>query len=182
MDQSKITVRYAKALFALAKERNQVNIFKTDISVVFSVSQSNTDFNFLLESPVVPTSQKTKAIRLIFQGNIDETTLRFMELIVENKREQHILGICRNFLDLIRKEQGIKTAVVTSASPLSPETVEQLKLLLEANFKASVEMGEKVNEELLGGFVLRVDDQQYDASIATQLKRVKETLIRTEIK
>ena len=182
MDQSKITVRYAKALFALAREKNQIDVFKTDISVVFSVLQSSTDFNFLLESPVVPTSQKIKTIRLIFQGNIDETTLRFLELIVENKREQHIPGICRNFLDLIRREQGVKTALVTSAGPLSGETVAQLKTLLEKNYKAKVEMSEKVNEELLGGFVLRIDDQQYDASIATQLKKVKETLMKTELK
>ena len=130
MDQSKITVRYAKALFALAKERNQVEVFKTDISTVVSVLQSSVDFNFLLEIPVVPTSQKIKAIRLIFKDNIDETTLRFLELIVENNREQHIPGICRNFLDLIRKEQGIKTAIVTSASPLSRETATRLKSLL----------------------------------------------------
>lgn len=182
MDQSKITVRYAKALFALAKEKNQVEVFKTDISLVVLVLQSSSDFNFLLDSPVIPTSQKIKAVRLIFKDHIGETTLRFLELIVENKREQHIPGICRNFLDLIRKEQGIKTAIVTSAGPLSRETSARLKSLLEASFKTSVEMGEKINEDLLGGFVLRVGDQQYDASIATQLKKMKETLIKTELK
>ncbi|MDX9883662.1 MAG: ATP synthase F1 subunit delta [Prolixibacteraceae bacterium] len=182
MDQSKITVRYAKALFELAKEKDQVEVFKTGVSSVVSVLQSSADFNFLLESPVIPASQKLKAVRLIFSGNIDETILRFLELIVENKREQHIPGICRNFLDLIRREQGIKTALVTSAAPLSPEKLGQLKALLESDLKTSIEISEKVNGELLGGFILRIGDQQYDASIATRLKKLKETLLKTEIK
>ena len=182
MDQSKITVRYAKALFELAKEKNQLEVLKADIDLVISILQSSADFGFLLESPVVRTSQKAKAIKLIFSDKIDATTLRFLELVVENKREQHIPGICRNFLDLIRKEQGIKSAVVTSAVTLSEETVNQLKALLEANYKSKVELSEKLNEDLLGGFVLRVDDQQYDASIATQLRKVKEKLMKTEIK
>lgn len=182
MDQSKITVRYAKALFALAKEKNQLDVFNADIGLVISVLQSSADFSFLLESPVVRTSQKAKAVKLIFSDKINAATLRFLELIVENKREQHIPGICRNFLDLIRKEQGIKTAVVTSAISLSDETIAQLKALLEANYNAKVELSEKLNEELLGGFVLRIDDQQYDASIATQLRKVKENLMKTEIK
>jgi F-type H+-transporting ATPase subunit delta len=182
MDQSKITVRYAKALFALAKEKNQFDRFKTDMELVLSVVQSSPDFILLLESPVVKTSQKAKSIRTIFQDKISGISLRFLEMIVENKREIHIPGICRNFLEFIRSEQGIRTAVVTSSGPLNKETVEQLKSLLENSYKARVEMKEKVNENLLGGFILRVDDQQYDASIATQLRKVKETLLKTEIK
>lgn len=182
MDQSKITVRYAKALFALAKEKNQLDVFKADIGLVISVLQLSSDFSFLLESPVVRTSQKAKAVKLIFNEKIDEATLRFLELIVENKREQHIPGICRNFLDLIRKEQGIKSAVVTSPVSLSKETIAQMKALLEESYHAKVELSEKINEELLGGFVLRIDDQQYDASVATQLRKVKEELMKTEIK
>ena len=178
MDQSKVTVRYAKALFSLAKEKNQLDRFKTDMELVLSVVQSSPDFILLLESPVAKTSQKAKAIRLIFQDKLNETSLRFLELIVENKREVHIPGICRNFLEFIRNEQGIRTAVVTSAVPLDKETVAQLKSLLENSYKARVEMSEKVNENLLGGFLLRVDDQQYDASIATQLRKVKETLLK----
>lgn len=182
MDQSKITVRYAKALFLLAKEKKQLDVFEADISFVISVLKSSPDFSFLLESPVVRTSQKAKAVRIIFGDKINVATLRFLELIVENKREQHIPDICRNFIDLIRKEQGVVTAIVTSASPLSEKAIAQLKALLETSYKAKVEMSEKVNEELIGGLVLRVDDQQYDASIATQLRKVKETLMRTEIK
>lgn len=181
MDHSTITVRYAKALFQFAKEKNQLETFKNDIALVIDVLKGSTDFVLLLEAPVVKTSQKSKAVRLIFQDKIDEITIRFLEMIIENRREQHIPGICRNFLDLIRREQGVKTAVVTSASPLSKETTEQLKSLLEKNYNATVEMSEKVDEGLLGGFVLRFDDQQYDASIATQLRKVKETLVKTDI-
>jgi len=182
MDQSTITVRYAKALFLFAKEKGQLETFRDDIIRLSSFLQKNPDFIFLIESPVAKTSQKIKAVRMLFSDKIDATTLRFLEMIVENKREKHIPGICRNFLDLIRREQGVKTAVVTSASPLSQETISRLKSLLEENYKVKVEMSEKVDERLLGGFVLRIGDQQYDASIASRLQKVKETLIKTDIK
>lgn len=182
MDQSKITVRYAKALFELAKEKDQLSRLKTDMELVLSVAQSSPEFVLLLESPVIKSSKKTKIIDQIFSSHLNPLSMRFLELIVTNKREIHIPGMCRNFLALIRNEQGIRTAVLTSAIPMKEEAVSQLRSILEHEFHASLEMTEKVNPELLGGFVLRVDDQQYDASTATRLKKVKESLLRTEIK
>lgn len=181
MNQSKITVRYAKALFLLAKERNQLKIFKTDVSFVVSVFNESQDFKFLIDSPVVKTSQKLKAVHTIFEGKVAQETLRFLEMIIENKREQHLPAICRNFLEMIRKEQGIKAAVVNSVTSLSDEELNKMKKLLEDKYKGTIEMQEIIDESLLGGFILRVEDQQYDASIATRLKKVKENLLKTEI-
>ncbi len=182
MDQSKISVRYAKALFELGKEKEQLETFNTGVGLVASVLQSNADFNFLLANPVIPASKKIKAIRLIFQDKIEKTALRFLELVVENKREQYLGAICRNFQEMVRREQGIKTAVVTSAVPLSREMADKMRALLESSLQLKLEMSEKVDETLLVGFVLRVDDLQYDASISTRLGKVKEALLKTDIK
>ncbi|MGQ8337302.1 ATP synthase F1 subunit delta [Sunxiuqinia sp. A32] len=181
MDQSKITVRYAKAFFSLAKEKNQLDAFKADVEIIVQLTKDSNDFNLLLESPVIKTSQKVKLIEAVFKGKIEKLTLQFLKLITKNKREVHLPGICRNFLDLYRKDQGVKSAVITSAIPLNKDILAQVQKKLESSFKTKVELDEKVNEELIGGFVLRVDDQQIDASIATQLRKVKEQLLQTEI-
>lgn len=182
MDQSKITVRYAKAFFELAQEKQLAVRLKSDMELVLSVAQTSADFVLLLESPVVKASQKEKAMRAIFANHLHETSLRFLNLIISNKREVHIPGICRNFLQLIRQEQGIRTAVITSASELSDNALNQINTMLEKEFNAPVETSQKVNPDLIGGFILRVDDQQFDASVASRLRKVKEALLQTEIK
>ena len=182
MDQSKITVRYAKAFFSLAKEKKSLDRLKKDIDLIAKLSKESADFVLLLESPVVKTSQKIKLFNAIFQGKVDQLTLNFLTLIAENRREVHLPGICRNFQDLYRQDQGVKSAVITSAIPLQKELVGEIKAKLEAEFSTKVELSEQVTDQLIGGFILRIDDRQVDASIATQLKKVKEKLIQTEIK
>lgn len=182
MDQSKITVRYAKAFFSMGKEKKQLDVLKKDIELIFSVCNESADFKLLLESPVIKTSQKLKLMDAIFKGKIHELSSNFLHMITENKREVHLPGICRNILALYKKDQDVRTVVITSAVSLSPEIIDQIKSKLEDEFKAKIELSEQVDPLLVGGFILRVDDQQLDASIASQLKKIKEKLLQSEIK
>ncbi|MCG6188172.1 ATP synthase F1 subunit delta [Maribellus maritimus] len=182
MDQSAITVRYAKAFFELAKEKNLLEPLKADIELVASVGADSADFILLLESPIVKTSKKIELITAIFQGNVNELTLNFLNLIAKNKREVHIPGICRNFLALTRKDQNIKSAILTTASEIGTDTVKKVEKLMEKELTAKIELSTQVNPDIIGGMILRLDDKQYDASIATQLKKVKQTLLETELK
>jgi len=182
MDQSLITVRYSKAFFSLAKEKNQLEPLKKDIEAIFTLCNESADFRLLLESPVVKTSQKKKLIRAIFDQKINPLTLNFLELIAENKREVHLPGICRNILSFYRQDQGVKSAIVTTATSMSSSIIAEIKSELEKQLNAQIELSQKVDENIIGGFVLRIDDQQVDASIAHQLRKVKETLLQSEIK
>jgi len=182
MDQSKINVRYAKAFFGLAKEKGLTSELREDARLISGVCNEIVDFILMLESPVVKTSQKIKSIKSIFDGKVNVLSLNFLVLIAGNKREKYIPGIFRNLEDLYRREEGIKTAVLTSAQSLEADIVSQISKMLEKEYQAKVELSEKVDEKLIGGFILRVEDQQYDASISTQLKKIKEQLLQTELK
>ncbi len=182
MDQSKINVRYAKAFFTLAKEKGLTLELRKDAGLISSVCESSSDFKLLLESPVIKTSQKSEAIRRIFEGKIHALSINFLLLIAENKRENYIPGIFRYLEDLYRREEGIKSAVLTSAQPLNELLVAQIKEILEKEFKSKVELSQKVDQKLIGGFVLRVEDKQYDASLSTQMKKIREQLLHTELK
>ena len=181
MDQSKITIRYAKAFFSLAKEKKMLDILKNDIEYIFLLCNESVDFKLLLESPVVKKSQKIKLFNSIFKSSLNELSLNFLSLIAENRREIDLPGICRNILNLYRQDQGVKTVIMTSAISLSPTIIKQIKSQLESEFKANVELSERIEPKLIGGFILRVDDQQMDASIATQLRKVKEKLLQSEL-
>jgi len=182
MSISAIRVRYAKAFFSLAKENNMLDTLKTDIQKVFDVCNQSSDFINLLESPVVKTSKKTELITEIFKSEVNTLTLSFLLLITNNKRESYIPGICRNFLELTRKDQNIKSAVLITASEINIKTIDKIKVLLEKELNATVELNCKTNPEIIGGLILRVDDRQYDSSVAKQLRKIKQLLLETEIK
>jgi F-type H+-transporting ATPase subunit delta len=182
MNVSAIRVRYAKAFFSLAKEKKMLETLKTDIQKVFDVCIHSSDFVLLLESPVVQTSKKAELISEIFKGEINALTLKFLLLIIQNRREVYIPGICRNFLELTRKDQNIKSAVLVTASEINTKTIDKIRTLLEKELNAKLELSCRVEPEIIGGLILRIDDKQYDSSVSTQLRKIKQNLLKSEIK
>ncbi|RUT78797.1 ATP synthase F1 subunit delta [Ancylomarina longa] len=177
MNESKISVRYAKALFQLGKEKNRLETFIADIHLVEDLCNESGDFWLMLESPVAKTSQKRLAIQRIFEGKVDIDTLKFLDLVVQNRREAYLKDISRNFLVLCRKDQGILSATLTSASEMELTVRNQLKDLLAKSFDSQIELKEVIDEDIIGGFVIRVEDQQLDASVSTQLNQIKRELL-----
>ncbi len=177
MNESKISVRYAKALFELGKEKELIDTVIKDIQLVDEVCKNIADFWLMVESPVVKTSQKRASMKQIFGDRINAITLNFLDLVVKNRREIYLKDISRNFLALCRKDQGILSATLTSASTLEEGSKENLSTLLSKSFNSKIELEEVVDEEIIGGFVLRVEDQQLDASVSTQLNKIKRELL-----
>jgi F-type H+-transporting ATPase subunit delta len=182
MNHSAINVRYAKAFFSLAKENKMLELLKPDVDLIYNICIESNDFILFLESPVVKTSKKKQLIDIIFSEKVDKLTLDFLKLIVENKREVHIPDICLNFLEMVRKDQNIKSAVITTATGIEKASLEKVKTLLEKELNAKIELSAMIKPELIGGLVLRIDDKQYDASVATQLKKIKQRLLESELK
>jgi len=136
----------------------------------------------LLESPIVNESKKAELISSIFKGKINALTMNFLLLIVKNKREVHIPGISRNFLELTRKDQNIKSATLITAKEMTVETINRIGKIMEKQLNCKVELSGQVNPEIIGGMVIRIDDKQYDASVATQIKKIKQKLLESELK
>lgn len=172
MNQSKIAVRYAKAFFELAQEKKQLDIIKTDIEAV-AVACSQSDILLLLESPVVKTAQKKDLFEQIFKGKVNDLTLGFLLMIAENKREAHIPMICLDFMDQFRTFKGIKAAKVTTASVIDKNVKEKFSKAISEVFKTDVELTTDENPDLIGGFVLRVGDEQIDASVSSKLRKIE---------
>lgn len=181
MDESAITVRYAKALFSLAKEKNQLETLREDMGLISAVCSESTEFNLFLKSPVVKTSKKMHIIQLIFQGKISALSLQFLELVTRNKREVFIPLMCRNVLTRIRQEKNIKTAVITTAQTIGEKLREKAAKILEKELGTEIELTAKINPQLIGGMILRIDDKQYDASVATQLKKLKQKMLNAQL-
>lgn len=180
MNESKIAVRYAKALFMTAGESNRLEEQTRDIRFLDVFLKETTEFKWLINSPVIPTSKKTDIFQKMFNQALNAATMRFLQLLLTNNREAYIPAICRNYLDIYRASKGIQSAHFQTAGPVDESTLIQVKSIAEKYFNTVVEMFPEVNPELLGGFVLRVGDKQLDASAAFKLEKIRRGLISTD--
>jgi F-type H+-transporting ATPase subunit delta len=182
MNQSKIAVRYVKALYLLALEKDKLDRIHADIVLINQVLKDYIQLNQYLISPVVRPSRKLALIREVFSGSIDSVTLNFLSLLIRNKRENHLEDIIRRFFDVYREHKGIKAATIITAVTLDDKTREKFLTLLSSIYKTSIELQTKQEPGIIGGFVLKVEDQQYDASVATGLKKMKTALLQDNLK
>ena len=176
MNESKIAVRYAKALYLSAEEKNFIEPVKNDILLLSEVLKQSEKFKDLLKSPVTKPSEKNKWFNTLFSEKIHPLTMNFLKLLVHNNRVQYLQAISRVFIDVYNSKRGIKSGVITTAMELEPGMKKRMTELLKSIFKTSVELETEVKPSVIGGFILRVEDQQYDASVATRLNKLKTSL------
>ncbi|HDR90117.1 MAG TPA: ATP synthase F1 subunit delta [Bacteroidetes bacterium] len=178
MNESKISVRYARALFQLCEEKDAVEEVYRDVTLIDRVMKENPDLGLALESQVIPPSRKEKILTEIFGNRTNQATMQLMRLIIKNNRESYIPMIMRQFMDLVKKKKGITEVVLTTAQPISADMTDELKQLVAGKIAGTFEMKTLINPAIIGGFILRVDDLQLDASVRKELDRIKKTLIR----
>ncbi len=179
MNHHKIAVRYSKAIFLLAKEKNVLDDVKNDILLINKVCTEIKDIKRMLSTPTIQTSKKQKIFELIFKDKISSMAISFLNIITKNKREIFIPDIVRNFMEFYRKDKGIKYAVLTTATDANDNIKNSFVRILKQLYNSEIELTTNVNKDIIGGFVLTVEDKQVDTSVANQLKEIKREFINT---
>ncbi len=177
MDESKISVRYAKALLSLAKEKQVEEAVKIDMEMIHELFETMPAFNHVLTSPVIGVKEKRQLFVDVFAKKTNALTYSFLMLLITNNREGYLKDITRNFHETYRKEVGYKAAKLISAFEIDPATLEQFRTLIRKLYNTEVDLTCKVDNKLIGGFILQVEDQQIDASVAAKLKKLKKELL-----
>lgn len=180
MNESQISVRYAKALFRSASEKQVLSRVYKDMDLLSDTCRLN-DFQFMLALPVLQASQKIKLVQSIFENYLSDISMAMINLVIVNKREIYLPGIARNFGDLYRKAMGIRKASLVTAQPVDDSAIKGIKQLIAKTYKSDIELTSLVNRDVIGGFVLTIEDRQYDASVATNLRKIKKQLLQTSI-
>ncbi len=177
MDHSLISVRYAKAIFGLSQEKNLVEQIYHDMVLLGSQCSNVPSFTEILKSPVISPNEKKKVFQSIFEKYISEITMNFLNVLIDNKREEFLSDIARNFVDFYKKQTGLKTVTLFTAFQLSDEYIDNIKILLEKELNAKIELNVNIREYLIGGFILMVDGKMLDVSIFNKLKALKRKLL-----
>jgi F-type H+-transporting ATPase subunit delta len=180
MNESIISVRYTKALFLLSKEKGLLDIVKNDMEMVFNVMNQSNELQHIFQNPVLKPTKKKEIINQIF-NSFNELTLSFINLLIKNRRESHLFDISRNFLDRFRQDKGIETAVFSTATDMDSKMIDKVKKLIMEAMKTEIEINNKIDQNLIGGFVIRVGDKQYDSSVKSNLNKIKKKLLNTSI-
>jgi F-type H+-transporting ATPase subunit delta len=178
MSVQRIAGRYAKSLLDLAREENKLDRVLEDVKSFQSASK-NRDFYLLLKSPIVNARKKLSILDALFLGKYDEMTMAFLRILVNKGREPYLPEVAEEFITQYKKIKHITTVKVTTAQPMTAAALKALeaKLMASDTTATSVEIETAVNPELIGGFVLEMDDKIYDASVAQKLEDVKRSLL-----
>ena len=178
MSYTKITIRYAAAFFDLAEEKGIIENAYEDMMMLEAVCTSNHDFVRMLQNPVVNADKKNKVISKIFGTSMNKMSLSFISLMIRKRRERYLPSIAEAFTDLYKASKGIKTAYVTSAVELAAKDKAGILGILSKLTDKKIDLVEKTNEALLGGFVINIDNFQVDQSLATKVKELKKDFER----
>jgi F-type H+-transporting ATPase subunit delta len=176
MDLNRVTVRYAKAFIELASEQGIIMPCYNDIGVLFASLNNYKGFNELILNPGISNSKKSEQLNRLFGKEFQPLTMKFLELIFSSHREEYIIDICRNCIDMVRRIEGISSANLTTAFDINDELISQIKSKFELETKSAIELTTDTDSSLIGGFIFTIDGEQYDASIASRLSSVKKQL------
>ncbi|MEW6743669.1 MAG: ATP synthase F1 subunit delta [Planctomycetota bacterium] len=181
MVDSKVTLRYARALFRLARERGLVEEVARDLETIASAFAEVRDLKAFLLDPRVEVDRKRAVAARWFQERVEPLTADFVDLVLARRREGVLLAIAEVFRSLVREAAGIVRAHVESAVPLDEMLLGNLRAKLEEMTGKHVELTDAVVPEILGGLRITVGNALMDGSLRRRLEEMRRHLISAEI-
>lgn len=173
MSGSRAAKRYAKAVLLLATDANLAPVVFDDMQTILATISGSNELNEMLQSPVYKDEDKKEALNKIFVNQSD-TTKSLIATLITNKRVSLLNDVAASYIDLYKESQGIKVAQVTTAVPLSSELeTKVLAKVKELTGSDKVTLESNIDESIIGGFILRIGDLQYNASISNSLAKIK---------
>lgn len=169
---SRAAIRYAKALLSLAQDQNVAEAVNTDMDLITKTITDNQELELLLKNAIVKSDDKKAILSKVFSG-LNPISASLFNLLVENKRIDILAEVALKYTSLYDHYIGKETATVITAVPMTSEM--ELKVLAKVKelTPKSVELHNVIDETILGGFILRIGDKQYNASIANKLNTLK---------
>jgi F-type H+-transporting ATPase subunit delta len=176
MSELIVAHRYAKSLLDLAVEKKVVDAVYADMQSFQETCDASHELVSAMKSPIIKHTTKLTVLTKLFKANFNPVTFSIFEIITNKNREMLLPAIATAFVNQYKAFKGIIKAEVSSASALTADQKKQIISIVKASQGKDVELIEKIDESLIGGFVLRVGDQQVDDSIKRKLNDLKVSL------
>ena len=175
--RSRAAIRYSKAIFQIAKESNNLPKIKDDMDSIISAYESSEDFKKLINNTLINYSERKEILSIVI-SKMNEKTSNLIDLLITNKRLSILYDIAHGFNDIYNRENNIERARVITATPISDKIKTQVLKKLQELSNKSVEIENIIDETILGGFILRYENKEYNASFSQRLSKLKSELIQ----
>lgn len=170
MANTRVASRYAKSLLQLAVEKNILDEVYQDMVLFQEVSRSNHDFVLMLRNPIISHDKKKAVLYKIFQDHVNVSTLTIFDIITRKNREAYLPAIAESFKIQYRQHKGIEKATIITATTLTAELRDQMSAYAKRLTQKSIELEEKIDTSIIGGYIIVIGDQQIDNSVRTKLR------------
>ena len=170
MATARVAGRYAKALLSLAQERKELDEVGKDLDTLEALFEQSRDLVVLLQSPIVKGDKKQAVLDAVLKGHVGSLTTSYLQILVQKGREGLVVDMVREGQTQLRILRNIQTATVTTAVALTDELRSSILAQVAKVHTGEVELTEKVDPEILGGYILQLGDQMIDASVQRQIQ------------
>jgi len=172
MAGARAAIRYAKAVLSLATDQKTAEVVNTDMKLIANTLAESKDLSEALQSPVVSSTVKKSVLLEVFNKS-NKATFNLIDTLVTNNRIDILGQVAVKYNQLFDESRGIELATVTTAIALTPDLEKKVLAKAKALTGKNVEVENIIDESILGGFILRIGDVQYNASVANQLSKLK---------
>ena len=174
---SRIANRYSKALFRLAQNQNKIDPVYEDLYYIANLISSSHELKSMLDNPLIQSRTKGDIFSKIFKGKIDQLTYNFISFICDKRRTHLLPDMIHRFEEYVYDFKGIVTANVISAKSLDDEQIQKIKSNLVDKIGKTILLKQAVDNELIGGFIIRIKDTIIDLSVKGQLERLRARMV-----
>ncbi|MDO6736749.1 ATP synthase F1 subunit delta [Wenyingzhuangia sp. 2_MG-2023] len=170
---TRAAIRYAKAILNLAKTDGSETAVYNDMQLIEETIQGSDDLKVLLKSPIIKLSDKVSVLEAIFGSKVNNYSLGLIKLLANKKRLDVLETVASDYQIIYDHLKSIDVAKVTTAVPLSDALRIQVIAKVKELTGNETTLNNDINPDIIGGFILRVGDIQYDASIAKSLRELE---------
>ena len=175
MVESRAAIRYAKAVLSLASDQNTTETVNNDMKQIASTITESKHLSEMLQSHVISSSTKKAVLTEVFKTS-NKTTLNLIDTLISNKRVNILRDVANKYNQLFDASNGVQLATITTAIALTDALKKQVLAKAKELTSKDVEVKNIIDENIIGGFILRIGDIQYNASITNQLSKLKKEI------
>lgn len=172
MTGTRAALRYAKAILDVSNAKGNAEIVSQDMKTISAAISQSKELKLFLENPIIKGNAKLAALNEIF-ASANADTKNLFSVLLQNKRLDILEAIAAQYATLYDELKGIKVAYVTTATPLTPELEAQVLAKIKEITNKETTIVNEVNKDIIGGFIIRLGDMQFNASIANKLSQLK---------
>ncbi len=175
MANTRAAIRYAKAIIDLASSKNAAQSVSNDMFTITSTIANNLELHTFIQNPTVKVEVKQSALLEVFGGS-DSVTKGLFRLLFENKRFEILEEIATEYNRLFDEMNGVEIAKITTAIPMDAALESLVMKKIATLSDKKITLINTIDPSIIGGFILRIGDQQYNASMANRLQILKREL------